>query len=89
MVQNHMAMSARVLNNPLARFCHNEQKAIVRAKRQAFMEWDKLQVHLQYTPKLPKPTFVRLTSSHILQFFSMTAWGVGVFSMSTMKTLHL
>jgi hypothetical protein len=77
MVQNHMAMNARVLNNPLAWFCHNKKKAIARAKRQAFMEWDKLQVHLQYTPKLPKPTFVRLTSSNILRLLSVTAWGVG------------
>jgi len=42
MVQNHMAMNAPVLSNPFARFCHNEQKAIARAKRHAFLEWDKL-----------------------------------------------
>jgi hypothetical protein len=77
MVQNHMAMNAHVLSNPLARFCHNEQKAIARAKRQTFLEWDKLQVHLQYTPKLPKPALVRLTFRHILRFLGMIAWGVG------------
>jgi hypothetical protein len=76
-VQDHAAMNMWVLNNPLAQFCHNEPKAIVRAKRHAFLEWDRLQVYLQYTLEVPKPTLVRLTSNHILWFLGMTAWGVG------------
>jgi hypothetical protein len=77
MVQNHMVMSAQVLSNPLVRFCHNEQKAIVRAKRQAFLEWDKLQVHLQYTHELLKSALMKLTFNHIVQLLSMITWGVG------------
>jgi hypothetical protein len=73
MVQNQMAMNASILSNPLARFCHNKQKAIARAKRHAFLEWDMFQVHLQYTPKLLKPALVRLTSSHILRLLSIIA----------------
>ncbi len=65
-VQDHAAMNALVLINLLAWFCHNEQKAIARAKRHAFLKWDKLQVDLQYTLELPKPALVMLTSSHIL-----------------------
>ncbi len=41
------------------------------------MEWDKFQVDLQYTIEVPKLTFVKLTSRHILQLLSLTAWGVG------------
>jgi hypothetical protein len=77
MVQNYVAMNTRVLNNILAQFHHNEKKAIARAKRHLFLEWDSLQVHLQYTPELPKPALVKLTSNHILQLLNMTAWGVG------------
>jgi hypothetical protein len=65
-VQDHMAMNAHVLINLLAWFHHNQQKAITRAKRHAFLEWDRLRVDLQYTPKVPKLTFVMLASSHIL-----------------------
>ncbi len=65
-VQDHVAMNAWVLNNPLIRFHRNEQKAIARAKRRAFLEWDKFQSELQYTPKVPKSTLVKLASSHIL-----------------------
>jgi len=32
---------------------------------------------LQYTPKVPKPTIVKLTSSHILWLLGMITWGVG------------
>jgi hypothetical protein len=77
MVQNHMAMNARVLNNPLARFRHNEQKAIARVKKHVFLEWDRLQGHLQYTPKLLKFALVKLTFSHIIRLLTMTTWGVG------------
>ncbi len=41
------------------------------------MEWDRLQVDLQYTLEMPKPTFVKVTFSHILQLPSMITWGVG------------
>jgi hypothetical protein len=61
-----MTMNAHVLNNPLAQFWHNEQKVIVKAKRHTFLEWDRLQVDLQYTPEVPKPALVRLASNHIL-----------------------
>ncbi len=39
-VQDHMAMNAQVLSNPLAWFRHNEQKAIVRDGKHAFLKWD-------------------------------------------------
>jgi hypothetical protein len=65
-VQDHVAMNAWVLSNPLVHFHHNEQKAIARAKRRTFLEWDRLQSDLQYTPKVPKSTLVKLASSHIL-----------------------
>jgi len=64
--QDRVVMNVQVLNNPLAQFCHNEHKVIVRAKRHTNLEWDNLQVDLQYTPKVPKPTLVKLASSHIL-----------------------
>ncbi len=41
------------------------------------MEWDRLQIDLQYTPKVPKFAIVRLVFSHILWLFNMIAWGVG------------
>ncbi len=40
--QNHVAMNAQVLNNPLAQFYYNEKKAIARAKRHVNLNWDKL-----------------------------------------------
>jgi hypothetical protein len=43
-IQDHEAMNVWVLSNPLACFHHNEQKAIVKVKRHAFLEWDGLQV---------------------------------------------
>jgi hypothetical protein len=52
--QDHVAMNAQVLINPLAWLRHNEQKAIVRAKKHMNLKWDKLQVNLQYTPKVHK-----------------------------------
>jgi len=70
-------MNVRVLNNPLTRFYRNEQKTIARARKHATLEWDKLQGDLQHTFEVPKLTFVKLTSSHILQLFGMTTWGVG------------
>ncbi len=39
-VQDHVAMNARVLSNPLALFHHNEQNAIAKVRRHAFVEWD-------------------------------------------------
>jgi len=40
--QDHTTMNVRVLNNPLARFCHNEQNAIARVRRHANLKWDRL-----------------------------------------------
>jgi hypothetical protein len=40
--QNHVAMNAQVLSNPLTQFYCNEKKAIVRAKRHINLDWDKL-----------------------------------------------
>ncbi len=37
-----MAMNVQVLNNLLARFHHNEQKVIVKAKKHTFLEWGRL-----------------------------------------------
>jgi len=70
-------MNVQVLSNPLTWFYRNEHKAITRAKKHATLEWDKLQGDLQYTFEVLKPTFVKLTFSHILQLFGMIAWGVG------------
>jgi hypothetical protein len=67
----------RVLNNPLAQFCHNEHKAIAKAKMLANLEWDRFQVILQDIFKVLKPTFVKLAFSHILYLLNMTTWGVG------------
>jgi len=41
-VQDHATMNVQVLSNLLAQFHHNEQKVVVRAKRHALVEWDKL-----------------------------------------------
>jgi hypothetical protein len=75
--QDHTTMNVHILNNLLAQFCHNENKEIARARRHVTLEWDKLQVDLQYTPKVPKPSLVKLTFSHILRLFGMIIWGVG------------
>jgi len=40
--QNHVAMNAWVLSNPLAQFYHNEKKTIARARRHVNLDWDKL-----------------------------------------------
>jgi hypothetical protein len=74
--QKHTTMNVWVLSNPLAQFHCNEYKAITRSKRHITLEWDRLQVDLQYTPKVPKSTLVKLTSSHILQLLCMIAWDV-------------
>jgi hypothetical protein len=78
-----MAMNAWVLSNR-----HNEQKVIVRARRHTLLEWDKLQVDLQYTLAMPKPAFVRLTFSHILRFLGMTAWNVGSIPLNVQAKLE-
>ncbi len=41
------------------------------------MEWDRLQVAMRNTPKVPKPTLVKLASNTIFEFLGMTKWGVG------------
>jgi hypothetical protein len=90
-----MAMNAQVLSNPLTWFCCNEQKAIARARRHIFLDWDRLQIDLQYTPKVPKPTIVRLAFNHILWLFDLIAWGVGAILLNVqaklehVRTLHL
>ncbi len=70
-------MNVRVLNNPLTRVHHNERKAIIKVRRHVFLEWDKLQVYLQYTHEVPKPTLVKLAFNHIVLFLGMIARGVG------------
>jgi hypothetical protein len=47
--QEHATMNACVLSSPLAQFHRNEQKEIARAKMHITLEWDRLQVDLQYT----------------------------------------
>ncbi len=37
-VQDHMVMNARILNNPLAQFCHNEQKAITKVRKHTTLD---------------------------------------------------
>ncbi len=86
-VQDHMAMNERVLNNLLVWFRHNEQKAIARAKRHALLEWDMLQVDLQYTPEVFKLAFVKLTFNHILWLLGMTTWGVGAILLNVQAKL--
>jgi hypothetical protein len=75
--ENHVTMNMLVLNNPLAWFCHNEQKVIARGRRHTNLEWDRFQVALQHTPKVPKPTLIKLAYRHILQLLGITTWGVG------------
>jgi hypothetical protein len=60
--RDHVAMYARVLSNPLARY--REHKAIARARRHINPEWDRLQVVLQDTLEVLNPTFIKLASSH-------------------------
>jgi hypothetical protein len=81
-------MNARVLSNLLAWFHRNEQKAIDKAKRHTFLECNKLQVYLQYTLQLPKPTFMRLVSNHILKLFGMTTQGVGAMPLNVHAKLE-
>jgi hypothetical protein len=69
-------MNVQVLNNLLAQFHRNEQKAI-KVKRHSLLKWDMLQVDLHYTLEVPKPALVRLASSHILRLLGMITWGVG------------
>jgi len=71
--QDHATMNACILSNLLAWFRCNEQKAIARVRKHVTLEWDRLQVDLQYTLEVPRLTFVKLTFSHILH---MTTWGV-------------
>jgi hypothetical protein len=41
------------------------------------LEWDRLYVDLQYTPKVLKLALVKLAFNHIFPFLGMVAWGVG------------
>jgi hypothetical protein len=81
-------MNAWVLSNPLARFHRDEQKAIAKAKRHAFLEWDRLQVDWQYTFELPKPALVKLIFNHIFPLLGMTAWGVGTMFFNVLAKLE-
>jgi hypothetical protein len=87
-VQDHAVMNAWVLNNLLAWFRRNEQKVIARARRHTLLEWDMLQVDLQYTPKVFKPTYVRLSFNHILWLLGMTTWGVGAILLNVQAKLE-
>jgi hypothetical protein len=49
------------------------------------LEWDRLQVDLQYTLEVPTLTFVKLTSNHIFQLLGMITWGVGAINPFNMK----
>jgi hypothetical protein len=69
-VQNHVAKNAQCLSNPLAHFCHNEQKAIVRTKRHALLEWDRLYNDLQYRLEVPKPALVKLALATFFDFLA-------------------
>jgi len=67
----------QVLSNHLAWFYHNDQKAIARPWRHVNLKWDRLWVALWDTPKVTKPTLIKLASSHIFRFLGMITWGVG------------
>jgi hypothetical protein len=70
-------MNARVLSNPFTWFHHNGQKVIAKARRHTFLEWDRLEVDLQYTLEMLKLALVKLAFNHILQLIGMTTWGAG------------
>jgi hypothetical protein len=42
----------------------------------------------KYTPKVPKPTPIKLASSHILQLLGMTTWGVGAIPLNVQAKLE-
>ncbi len=87
-VQDHVAMNVWVLSNPLAQFCYNEQRAIVKARRHVTLEWDRFHSDLKYTPKVPKLELVKHVSNHILQLFGMTTWGVGAMPLNMQAKLE-
>jgi hypothetical protein len=80
-------MKMQVLSNPLAWFCHNEQKVIAKVKRHANLKWNRLHVALSYTLEVPTPTLIKLTSSHILQLLGMITWGVGAIPLNVQAKL--
>jgi hypothetical protein len=45
-------------------------KTIVRVKRHAFLKWDRLEVDLLYTPKVPKPALVKLALATFFNFLA-------------------
>jgi hypothetical protein len=49
------------------------------------LEWDRLQVDLQWTLEILMPALVKLASNHILQLLGIIAWGVGAISPFNMK----
>jgi hypothetical protein len=52
------------------------------------LEWDRLQVDLQYTLEVLKLGFARLVFSHIFQLLGMTAWGVGAIPLNVQTKLE-
>jgi hypothetical protein len=63
------------------------KRLLLRSKRHTFLEWDRFQVDLQYTLKVPMPALVRLASSHILQLLGMIALGVGAMPLNVQAKL--
>jgi len=64
------------------------KRLLLRLGKHAFLEWDRFQVDLQYTPKMPKPALARLTSNHILRLPNMTTWGVGAIPLNVHAKLE-
>jgi hypothetical protein len=58
-------MDKRILGNPLAHFCRNEQKAIDQPKHKAISKWDHLQAKALQHLELPKPTLVMMASNRL------------------------
>ncbi len=88
-VQDHTSMNVWILNNLLIWFRHNEKNVIARARRHALLEWDILQVDLQYTPEVFKLAFVRITFNHFLWLLNMTTWGVGAILFNVQAKLDM
>ncbi len=52
------------------------------------LKWDMLQVDLEYTLEVLKPTLVRLAFSYILWFLGMITWGVGSIPLNVQAKLE-
>ncbi len=75
--QDHAYMDKRILGNPLAHFCRNEQKAINQSKHKAISEWDHLQAKALQHLELSKLTFVIMASNWFFWLFGIPNWGDG------------